>query len=148
MSTTPGMHVAEVRLLVDDFTACFVFYRDVLGIPVTYGDDSGPYASFDVGGTTVALFSRALQAAAMGTLNNSDGARGLDRVALVLDVGDVDATAREMEGRGAAFVSSPTDQSAWGGRVAHLRDPDGTLIELYQQIARNEAADAALGNVE
>lgn len=137
----PGMRVAEVRLLVNDVTACFAFYRDVMGFPVTAGDGTDVYAAFDVSGTAVALFSRELQAAAIGTLNTNDVTGGLDRAALVLEVGNVDAAMRDLSDRGATFVAGPTDQPGWGGRVAHLRDPDGTLIELYQQIAMNPDVD-------
>jgi catechol 2,3-dioxygenase-like lactoylglutathione lyase family enzyme len=34
-----------VRLLVDDYPACFRFYRAVMGFPVTFGE--GGYADFD-----------------------------------------------------------------------------------------------------
>jgi len=38
-----------VRLLVGDYGSCFRFYRDVMGFPVTFGDESSGYADFDAG---------------------------------------------------------------------------------------------------
>jgi predicted enzyme related to lactoylglutathione lyase len=32
------MRLTHVRLLVDDFAACFRFYRDVAGLAPTFGD--------------------------------------------------------------------------------------------------------------
>lgn len=37
------MQLTYVRLLVDDYEACFRFYRDVMGFGVTFGDESGPF---------------------------------------------------------------------------------------------------------
>ena len=57
---------ARARLLVSDFKGCFLFYRDVLGLEVTWGDQTGTYASFRVGNTGLALFKRGLMAEAVG----------------------------------------------------------------------------------
>ena len=35
---------------------------------------------------------------------------------------------------GVAFVRKPHDQPAWLQRVAQLRDPAGTLVELWQRL--------------
>jgi hypothetical protein len=35
-----------------------------------------------------------------------------------------------LSGRGVQFVTEPHDQEAWVLRVAHLRDPEGNLIEI------------------
>ena len=39
----------HMRLLVDDYTGCFRFYRDVMGFGVTFGDETSNYADFSVG---------------------------------------------------------------------------------------------------
>ena len=36
------MKLTHVRLLVNDFDACFRFYRDVMGFQVQWGDEGGP----------------------------------------------------------------------------------------------------------
>jgi catechol 2,3-dioxygenase-like lactoylglutathione lyase family enzyme len=42
------MRLTHVRLLVDDFAACFRFYRDVVGLARTFGDETSGYADFKV----------------------------------------------------------------------------------------------------
>jgi catechol 2,3-dioxygenase-like lactoylglutathione lyase family enzyme len=51
-------------------------------------------------------------------------------------VGDVDAAVSELVARGAALVVPPTDRF-WGQRTAYIRDPDGHLIELAQDLGRS-----------
>ncbi len=128
------MRFAEIRLLVQDFDACFRFYRDMMQFPVTWGAEGEGYASFDANEVTLALFPRARMAESIGAGNVRDAVGGQDRVVISFMVDSVDGTMRDLQARGAAFVAGPTDQPQWGGRVAHLRDPDGTLIELYQSI--------------
>ncbi|MBA3430350.1 MAG: VOC family protein, partial [Actinobacteria bacterium] len=43
----------------------------------------------------------------------------------------VDSAYEALTSRGAQFVTQPHDQEAWVIRVAHLRDPDGNLVEIY-----------------
>ena len=119
------MRFSQVRMLVDDFAGCFRFYRDALGLEVTMGDESDAYASFAAGAGTVALFRRTEQGDVVGLRLPGDSAL------LVLEVDDVDAEADRL---GEFLVQGPVSQPAWGGRVAYLRDPDGTLIELFQSI--------------
>jgi catechol 2,3-dioxygenase-like lactoylglutathione lyase family enzyme len=50
-------------------------------------------------------------------------------------VDDVDAAESELVSRGASPVVPPTDRF-WGQRTAYVRDPDGHLIELAQDLRR------------
>jgi len=50
-------------------------------------------------------------------------------------VADVDAAIDELIARGATLVAPPTDRF-WGQRTAYVRDPDGHLIELAQDLRR------------
>ncbi|MFC5911190.1 VOC family protein [Streptacidiphilus monticola] len=122
--------LAQVRVLVDDFAKSFAFYEQVLGLTAQEGQDgSGPYACFKAPGSTdLALFDRALMAGAVGA---TAGERGTaDHVVLVLRVEDVDRVHAEAVARGAQPASEPADQPAWGMRVAHVRAPEGTLVEF------------------
>ena len=47
----------------------------------------------------------------------------------------VDAAFAELVGAGAPAVVAPTTRS-WGQRTAYVRDPDGNLIELAQDLGR------------
>jgi catechol 2,3-dioxygenase-like lactoylglutathione lyase family enzyme len=121
------MQLTHVRLLVEDFAGCFRFYRDALGLEATFGDEASGYADFRAGeGSALALFDRREQDETVPVREPGDGAL------LVFGVDDVDAEALRL----AEFVvAAPSDRSDWGIRVAYLRDPAGTLIELNQPVA-------------
>lgn len=124
--------LTHVRLLVDDYPACFRFYREAMGFEPTFGDEESGYADFDAGDATLALFERGGMARAVGTADLPATAGAQDRVAAVFRVESVDAAYDELAGRGISFVTEPADREEWGIRVAHLRDPDGTLLELNE----------------
>ena len=119
------MKLSQVRLLVDDFPACFRFLRDTLRLEPSFGAEDEDYASFSAGDGTIALFRRGGQDAVVGLRAAGDSAL------LVLEVDDVDAEAARL---GDVVVEGPVSQSEWGGRVAYVRDPDGNLFELFQTI--------------
>jgi lactoylglutathione lyase len=50
-------------------------------------------------------------------------------------VDDVESWAERLAGR---VVAGPSEQREWGGRVVHLRDPAGNLIELFESIPMEE----------
>ena len=140
------MRLYSVRLLVDDFDACFRFYRDVIGLEPVWGAEGGRYADFKAGNSaSVALFKRGLMAEAVGTLDMPSDASCQDRTVLVIEVDDVDDAVPALRAKGAVFVTEPKDYPAWTIRAAHLRDPDGNLIELFtalpEQRWTNEARD-------
>ena len=129
------MKLSYVRLMVDDYEACFTFYRDVLGLGLSYGDETSRYAEFEVGtGTGLALNKREVMAKALGTERAGHDLPGQDRFALILEVDDVDKTAAELVGRGATMIGEPADRGGWGIRAAYFRDPDGYLIEVNKQL--------------
>lgn len=134
------MRLTHVRVLVRDYETSFRFWRDTVGLPVTFGDEQGPYADFDTGEATLAIFSATAMSNDTG-VTSGRGGRGADDLMIVLQVEDVDAKVSELEARGVRFASQPTDQPDWGIRVAHFRDPDGNLAELYQPLEREESAE-------
>jgi uncharacterized glyoxalase superfamily protein PhnB len=48
-------------------------------------------------------------------------------------VPDVDAAHAELVAAGVSSVTPPTDRG-WGQRTAYVRDPDGNLVELVQDL--------------
>ncbi|MFE6866240.1 VOC family protein [Kitasatospora sp. NPDC057692] len=127
------------RLLVADFPACFDFYREVLppltGAALTKGAPEGPYATWDLAGRTVlSLFDRGQLAAAVGTAARPAAPVGAaqDDAMLVLRVDDVEQSLALCLRHGGATVTGPAERPEWGPglRTAHLRDPEGRLIEL------------------
>ncbi len=134
------MRLDNTRLLVTDFPACFRFYRDIIGLAVNFGEEHTSYASFSTkvgdpaAGAYLALFGRATLAEAIGTSDRPTMTIAQDTTMLVFEVEDVDATAEHLRSLGVDFVAPPTDRPEWGQRTAHLRDPDGNLIEIYHSI--------------
>ena len=129
------MRLTHARLLVDDYPACFRFYRDVMRFPVTYGDEDGAYADFDAGSDVgLALFARSAMAQALGSTTDASG----DKVAMIFSVDDVDAALEQLRQQGVAVAAEAQDRPDWGIRAAHVRDPDGNLLELNQPVPTGE----------
>jgi catechol 2,3-dioxygenase-like lactoylglutathione lyase family enzyme len=122
------MKLTHVRLLVEDMDRSLAFYRDVLGLEVTLDAGGGIYYELRAGEVILALFKRDLMGQMLG-IELPPPARS-DSVALTFGVEDVDATAAQLRERGAELLSGPADYAVAFLRVAHLRDPDGNLIEV------------------
>ncbi|MEV8015607.1 VOC family protein [Streptomyces sp. NPDC086554] len=124
------MELAQVRLLVSDFSACYRFYAEVLGLKPQSGAVDGPYEKFSpaIGSAGIALQDRAMMARLLGELEESaTGHRSL----VVLRVDDLDAYCGRIVERGGVITQGPapmTDRM----RVAHLKDPEGNLVELQE----------------
>ncbi|WP_330334117.1 VOC family protein [Streptomyces sp. NBC_00536] len=131
------MELTQIRLLVTDFTACYRFYRDVLGLTPQFDDERGPYAKLspDGGSAAIALHDRAQMAALVGSLAEApEGHRAL----IALRVDDLDATHALLTARGGVFLRDP---APLGDRikVAHLADPEGNLVELQEWVRAHPA---------
>ena len=124
------MELAQVRLLVTDFAACYRFYADVLGLVPQSGAAHGPYEKFSpaAGSAGIAVQDRAMMAEVLGELGEpANGHRSL----VALRVDDLDAYCAQITARGAELVHGPapmTDRM----RVAHLKDPEGNQVELQE----------------
>ncbi len=120
-----------VILIVEDMDRALRFYTDVLGLRL--GHRSGDYAQLDTGATRLGLYTRGAMAKTLGMSLKppAHDAPGFEIGFKVPDVGEAFA---ELVGRGASAVMPPTDRP-WGQRTAYVRDPDGHLIELAQDIS-------------
>ncbi|MBK3575704.1 VOC family protein [Streptomyces sp. MBT65] len=124
------MELAQVRLLVTDFAACYHFYAEVLGLKPQSGATEGPYEKFSpsIGSAGIALQDRSMMAQVLGELGESaTGHRSL----VVLRVDGLDEYCAQIIARGAELLHGPaamTDRM----RVAHLKDPEGNLVELQE----------------
>ncbi|MFC6886020.1 MULTISPECIES: VOC family protein [Actinomadura] len=124
------------RLLVDDFPASARFYESALAAlldirPVKKLPEA-EYAQWELKGEGVlVLMGRAWMAETVRT-SSLPAPSGQDRAMLVFRVDDVDAASRLMKDLGATPVTEPRDRPEWGAglRTAHVRDPDGNLLEL------------------
>lgn len=118
------------RLLVSNFRDCFLFYRDALGLQVGFGTEYDTYADFRLGAVNISLFDKREMSEALRTTHLPAQAQVQDKVCLVFAVENVDALCDQLKQKGVQPTVEPTDHPDWGIRTAHLRDPDGNLIEI------------------
>ena len=127
------MRPTHIRLLVDDYAGMLKFYSEVMGFPVRLEappDDPG-YAEFESELAVLSIYKRGLMNDA---LDGGVMAGAGDAVLIVLAVDSVDAEVHRLTGLGIEMVTQPHNQEAWVLRVAHLRDPEGNLIELNEPL--------------
>jgi len=131
--------LSNVRLLATDYAAVFRFYRDVIGLQPTWGDETSGYADFNVGeGVGLALFDRREMISAIGAEAVASEGSGTDRVALVFGVDDLEAAAARLREHGISLVSEPAQRPDWGIKTLHLRDPEGNLVEVFTPMPREQ----------
>ena len=119
-----------IILIVEDLERALQFYTGVLGLRL--GHRSGDYAQLDTGATRLALYTRGAMAKTL-SLSLDAPAANAPGFEIGFKVADVDAAFSELVARGAPAVVPPTDRF-WGQRTAYVRDPDGHLIELAQDL--------------
>jgi lactoylglutathione lyase len=119
-----------VIVYVDHPPAAADFYERVFGMAVDFKHPSGEYAQLDTGSTKLAFAAYALGEHNFdGGVRRGDGDGAPANVELALVHTDVDgAYARALEA-GCSALSAPQDKPH-GQRVAYVRDPFGTLVEL------------------
>jgi lactoylglutathione lyase len=129
------MKFSNIRLLVNDFDKCFTFYNDILGLECTWGKPGENYASFNVGNPSgLALFKAELMSTAINNGNARENEILQDKIAIIIQVDNVDETYISLKDKGVLFLTEPKDMTAWGIRVAHFRDPENNLFELYSDL--------------
>ncbi|MGF1547262.1 MAG: VOC family protein [Thiotrichales bacterium] len=128
---TPNL--SYVTLGVLDFDQALVFYRDGLKLSLRKlsADSAHPFAFFDLGGVTLALYPRTLLAAAAG-LDEPTTPNDRPRISLSLNVTSADevdallARARAAGGK----IRRPPYAPPWGGYCGFFTDPEGFLWEI------------------
>ena len=124
------LQLGWVIAYVDEPVVASAFYERVFGLRSEFAAPDGSYAQLDTGPTKLAFASYALGEANFegGVLRpGTDGPPPNVEITLVHE--DVDAAyARALEA-GCESLAAPEDKPH-GQRVAFVRDPFGTLVEL------------------
>jgi len=136
------MKINNIRLLVSDFDNCFRFYSEKLGLKVSWGNIGGVYASFDIGLSTnpmgLSIFKSDLMATEIGNSEKLLPENCREKTVVVLQVDDVDKTFNDLTQKGVHFINEPKDIPGWGSRVAHFRDPENNLFEIYCELPKEK----------
>ncbi|GLB52472.1 hypothetical protein NBRC110019_15120 [Neptunitalea chrysea] len=133
------MKFNNIRLLVNNFDTCFTFYKDTLGLECTWGKLGEAYASFNVGVPSgLCLFKAEFMNMAIDNTDTHTHEHIQDKVALILEVDNVNETYTFLQAKGIAFLTEPKDMTDWGIRVTHFRDPENNLIELFSELSKKQ----------
>ncbi|GLV56377.1 hypothetical protein KDH_32180 [Dictyobacter sp. S3.2.2.5] len=135
------MKLICVRLLTNNFAASLKFWRDIVGLNLTYSDETMGYAYFELDGTGLELFKQDEFMNSIGAVPAGQTSTEQQSV-LNFKVEDVDATYAELLQRGANAISRPQDRPAWQARTAHFSDPDGHILEIYSPLSQNDIPTA------
>jgi predicted enzyme related to lactoylglutathione lyase len=125
------MKFNNIRLLVQDFDKCFSFYKETLGLTCTHGSQGDNFASFNIGlSDALGIFKAGLMNEAIGKKQKASKETA-DKFVIVIEVSSVDKTVESLKSKHVKFITDPRDMPVWGIRVAHFRDPENNLIELF-----------------
>ena len=128
------MKLLQIRLLVKDFKKSVEFYKDLLGIPISWYEEEMEYALFNNGETKIELLSQKAMTEVIGKENKLLHGEVQSNFLLQFEVEDVDKTYNYLRENEIEFVTEPHDRKEWGSRIAHFRDPDKNLIEIYKML--------------
>lgn len=129
------LQLTHIRLLVTNYKDCFLFYRDVLGFGIDWGDETTGYAELHTGGNLkLALFRKDFMAEAIPSAYLPSALECQNKMALIFAVDNVDQVFERLKESNATVVTQPLDRPVWGLRTAHFRDPDGNLIEIFSNL--------------
>jgi predicted enzyme related to lactoylglutathione lyase len=112
-------------IVTNDLDRLLAFYTGLLGAEeVMRFPEDGPvfYMGLTLGDSELGLSSDA---------NVTPGSPG--RMLLSIEVPDVDGLLPKVEGLGGTATSGANDMP-WGQRVAHIKDPDGNVVNVTQTL--------------
>ncbi len=121
-----------VVLIVADLDRSLSFYADTLGLRLRHRAEK--YAQMEAGTTRLSLYTRDAMEETLGAVLDTPSLSA-PSFELGFKVSDCDTAFAELVDAGARSVARPTTRP-WGQRTAYVRDPDGNLIELAQDLAR------------
>jgi lactoylglutathione lyase len=122
-----------VVLLVADLDRSLSFYTGMLGLPLEHRAEA--YAQIRAGTTRLSLYTREAMEETLGVALEAPSPTA-PAFELGFKVPDCDAAFAELVAAGAPAAGPPTTRP-WGQRTAYLRDPDGNLVELAQDLRRS-----------
>ncbi|HMW33880.1 VOC family protein [bacterium] len=114
--------IKYVCIYASDFDRSLAFYRDGLGLQVTYKEDG--FAQFNTEGTILTLEKDGFR---------SDEPKDYRKVGFLIqfEVEDIEKAVTALKAKNVKFTQTITDKEF--GRTAIIVDPDGNQIMLLEQ---------------
>jgi predicted enzyme related to lactoylglutathione lyase len=85
----------------------------------------------------LSIFKSDLMSKALGNYDKKLPDNCREKVVIVIQVENVDETYTTLSGKGIEFITKPIDMAGWGSRVAHFKDPEDNLIEIYSELSKD-----------
>ena len=117
--TRPAPRLSHLFMHVTDLAAARTFYVELLGLQVLI-EEPGYLRVGREGGFHIGMEEEPSQVGGAG-------------IEIVVEVPDVDAAFRRLQGDGVAFDEPPADMP-WGARHAWMRDPSGYRLSLFSRL--------------
>jgi predicted enzyme related to lactoylglutathione lyase len=115
--------IGYANVFVSDIDRAVGFYRDLLGLELSFADAEHGYASLQAGPISLGLSLPGDKPELVGRHTG---------IGLVVD--DLEAEHARLAAAGVHF-SMPPEHQPWGGFMALVDDPDGNLLYLDQPTA-------------
>jgi lactoylglutathione lyase len=130
-----NVNYVRMRLLVKDWKACFLFYKDIMEFEVTVEDEQSGFAEFKIADMKFELFRRHEMAQIIRNSHKPPHAECQDPVALILTIHDLDEECQRLKHKGVQLITTPTSNPYYSLKTVYFRDPDDNLIGLFQPLA-------------
>ena len=141
--------IRHAGIVVSDMARALAFYRDLLGLEVVRTmDESGEYLDSLLGLSQARVTTVKLSAGGGVTLiellefqspvavrRGETGPATLGPTHVALTVDDLAAVHAALTARGIRFIAPPQRSPDGRVNVAFCHDPDGTLLELVQELS-------------
>jgi catechol 2,3-dioxygenase-like lactoylglutathione lyase family enzyme len=115
------MHLAAVRVFVDDLAAARRFYGDVLGLQVAWEGEAAIGFDLDRAGLIIEIVGEDADSEALALVGRFVGCS--------IAVDDIEETYAELKAKDVKFSGAP-ERQPWGGVLAHFEDPSGNVLTL------------------
>jgi uncharacterized glyoxalase superfamily protein PhnB len=120
------MNFGYVIVYVDDVVSAVSFYEKAFGLAVRFVHESKMYAELETGATALAFAHDSMLEMHTGEISVKGEKKGFE---IALTTADVETAFAVAVAAGAVEVKRPSVMP-WGQKVAYVRDPFGTLVEI------------------